>query len=147
MATTVFSTHSIEFRGGRLMYEGDEARSIVVGPEPVVVGRDPACQLMVQDTGVSSMHAELVATPRGVRLRDLGSKNGTWVGDLRINEAYLTATTSFWIARTELRFEAVKPEKIDLPDIEEFGPLYGTSASMRDLFRRLSKGAPTDLTV
>jgi DNA-binding NtrC family response regulator len=147
MATTVFSTQALEFRGGRLVHEGDEKRSVLIGPEPVVIGRDPACQLVVGDTGVSSMHAELIATPRGVRLRDLGSKNGTWVADLRITEAYLTATTSFWVARTELGFETVKPEKVDLPDIEKFGPLYGTSALMRDLFRRLQKGAPTDLTV
>src|SRR5687768_9771271 len=147
MATTVFSSQTLEFRGGRLVHEGDETRSVVIGPEPVVIGRDPACQLLVSDTGVSSMHAELVATPRGVRLRDLGSKNGTWVGDLRISEAYLTSSTSFSIARTDLTFEAVKPEKVDLPDIEQFGPLYGTSSLMRDLFRRLQKGAPTDLTV
>jgi DNA-binding NtrC family response regulator len=147
MATTVFSTQTLEFRGGRLVHDGEEKRTVVIGPEPVVIGRDPACQLLVTDTGVSSMHAELVATPRGVRLRDLGSKNGTWVGDMRITEAYLSSSTSFWVARTELQFETVKPEKVDLPDIEQFGPLYGTSALMRDLFRRLQKGGPTDLTV
>jgi DNA-binding NtrC family response regulator len=148
MATTVFSTHALEFKGGRLVYERDgETREVTIGPEPVVVGRDPACQLVVDETGVSSMHAELVATPRGVRLRDLGSKNGTWVSDLRIVESYLTASASFWVARTELQFEATKSEKVDLPEIERFGPLYGTSAPMRDLFRRLQKGAPTDLTI
>ncbi len=147
MATTVFSTRTLEFKGGRVVHEGDETRSVVIGPEPVVIGRDPACQLVVADSGVSSMHAELVATPRGVRLRDLGSKNGTWVGDLEIREAILGASTSFWVARTELRFEVAKPEKVDLPEIERFGPLHGTSAAMRDLFRRLQKGAPTDLTV
>jgi DNA-binding NtrC family response regulator len=148
MATTVFSTHAIEFKGGKLVYEGASgAKSIVIGPEPVVIGRDPACGLVITDTGVSSMHAELVATPRGVRLRDLGSKNGTWVGDLRIVEAYLTESTSFWIARTELRFEATKAEKIGLPEVDHFGPLYGTSAAMRDLFRRLERSAASDLTI
>jgi DNA-binding NtrC family response regulator len=148
MATTVFSTQMLEFKGGRLRVEGTGAADeIVIGPEPAVIGRDPACALVVDQTGVSSMHAELVATPRGVRLRDLGSKNGTWVGDLRISEAFLTASTSFWIGRTEVVFEVRKPDTIDLPDIEQFGPLYGTSAPMRDLFRRLQKGAPTDLTV
>ena len=141
MATTVFSTQMLEFKGGRLVAEGqDDSKQVVIGPEPSVIGRDPACQLVVDETGVSAMHAELIATPRGVRLRDLGSKNGTWVGDLRISEAYLTATTSFWIGRTEMRFDASKTEKIELPDIEKFGPLYGTSALMRDLFRRLAKG-------
>jgi DNA-binding NtrC family response regulator len=144
MATTVFSTQMIEFKGGRLECDAGE---IAIGPEPVVLGRDPACALVVSDSGISSMHAELVATPRGVRLRDLGSKNGTWVGDLRIGEAYLTGATSFWLARTEMRFEPTRAEKVDLPEIEQFGPLYGTSAAMRDLFRRLQKCAPTDLTV
>ena len=148
MATTVFSTQMLEFKGGRLVVDGaDEATEIIIGPEPAVIGRDPACQLVIDETGISSMHAELVATPRGVRLRDLGSKNGTWVGDLRINDAFLTASTSFFIGRTEMRFEVRKPEKIDLPDIEKFGPLYGTSSAMRDLFRRLQKGGPTELTV
>ena len=148
MATTVFSSQMLEFRGGRLIAEGrDDAKEIVIGPEPSIVGRDPACQLVIDESGISAMHAELVATARGVRLRDLGSKNGTWVGDLRISEAYLTATTTFFVGRTEIRFQASKAEKIDLPEIEKFGPLYGTSTPMRDLFRRLQKGAPTDLTI
>jgi len=146
MATTVFSTQLLEVKGGRLVYE-DGDKEVVVGAEPVVIGRDPACQLSIEESGVSSMHAELIATPRGVRLRDLGSKNGTWVGDMRIQEAYLTSATSFWVAKSEIRFEPSRTEKIDLPDIEHFGPLYGTSATMRDLFRRLQKGAPTELTV
>jgi DNA-binding NtrC family response regulator len=147
MATTVFSTQMLEFKGGLLSIQGAADAKITVGPEPLVIGRDPACQLRVDETGISAMHAELVATPRGVRLRDLGSKNGTWVGDLRIGEAFLTGSTSFWVGRTEMQFEATKVEKVNLPDIEQFGPLYGTSAPMRDLFRRLQKAAPTDLTV
>ncbi|MBS2017563.1 MAG: sigma 54-interacting transcriptional regulator [Deltaproteobacteria bacterium] len=150
MATTVFSGQAFEVKGGRLLYEGSDDEgdaTVVVGADPVVIGRDPACQLTIGASGVSSMHAELVATPRGVRLRDLGSKNGTWVGDIRISEAYLTTATSFWLAKSEIRFEPTRTEKIDLPDIERFGPLYGTSAPMRDLFRRLEKGANTELTV
>src|SRR5690349_12162659 len=134
MATTVFSTQRLEFKGGRLIHDVDDGKEVTVGPEPMVVGRDPACALVVTDSGISSMHAELTATPNGVRLRDLGSKNGTWVGDLRISEAFLTESTSFWIARTELRFEASKPQRVDLPEIDHLGALYGTSAPMRDLF-------------
>ena len=75
MATTIFSTRMLEFRGGKLIALGaEQAAEITIGPEPVVVGRDPACQLVVDETGISSMHAELIATPRGVRLRDLGSR-------------------------------------------------------------------------
>jgi DNA-binding NtrC family response regulator len=145
--TTVFSTRVLEFRGGRLLVAGDDAAPVDVGSEPVVIGRDPSCQLVVRDSGVSAMHAEVVATASGVRLRDLGSKNGTWVGDLRIAEAYLTGSTTFWVARTEIGFEQSRTAKVELPEIDRFGPLYGTSTAMRDLFRRLQKGAPTELTV
>jgi DNA-binding NtrC family response regulator len=144
MATTVFSTRILEFRGGTLSHQ---EKSITIGPEPVVVGRDPACGLVVDETGVSSMHCELVATPSGVRLRDLGSKNGTWVGDMKIVEVQLNHSTTFAVGRTELTFETKKAQKIDLPDIEQFGPIYGSSAMMRDLFRRLEKAAPSELTV
>jgi DNA-binding NtrC family response regulator len=150
MPTTVYSTDQLEWKGGRLIYEGDGSSpgaEIAVGPEPVIVGRDPKCHLVVGETGVSAMHAELVATPRGVRLRDLGSKNGTWIGDLALSDVTLSGPTSFWVARTELRFEARRPERVELPEIDRLGAMYGASASMRDLFRRLQKAAPNDLTV
>ena len=144
MATTVFSSQMLEFKGGRVRYAG---REVLVGPEPIVIGRDPASALVVDESGVSAMHCELMATTRGVRLRDLGSKNGTWVLDLQVKEAFLTENTTFSLAREKLEFEPRRAEKVELPELERFGPLYGTSASMRDLFRRLQKGAPTDLTV
>ncbi|MBX3222120.1 MAG: sigma 54-dependent Fis family transcriptional regulator [Labilithrix sp.] len=147
MATTIFSTQMLEFRGGRLFHDVDGGREVTVGPEPLVIGRDPACGLVVDESGVSAMHAELTATASGVRLRDLGSKNGTWVGDLRVSEALLTKSTAFWVARTQLRFEVARTQKVELPEIERFGPLYGTSAAMRDVFRRLERAAPTELTV
>src|SRR5262249_4340806 len=54
----------------------------------------------------------------------------------------------FWGAATELRFEMTKrSSEIELPSVERFGPLYGTSVVMRDLFRRLEQAAQTDLTV
>jgi DNA-binding NtrC family response regulator len=150
MSTIVLSQHTLEFRGGRLFTEGTderESQEIIIGPDPVVVGRDPACHLIVDEPGVSAVHAELVATDSGVRIRDLRSTNGIWLGDLRITEAFLTATTAFSIGRSELRFEPAKTEKVALTDVSQFGSLYGTSSAMRDLFRRLEKSAPTDLTI
>ncbi|MBX3229685.1 MAG: sigma 54-interacting transcriptional regulator [Labilithrix sp.] len=148
MATTVFSTRMLEFKGGTLVHEGHgEERKVTIGPEPIVIGRDPACGLRVDETGVSAMHAEVVATPAGVRLRDLGSKNGTWVNDIKVGDVLLTTATSFSLARANLRFEPTKVQKFELPEIERFGPLYGSSAAMRDLFRRLERAAPTELTI
>ena len=43
----------------------------------LMVGRDPTCDVNVQDRQVSRFHARITPTPEGVTIEDLGSKNGT----------------------------------------------------------------------
>jgi DNA-binding winged helix-turn-helix (wHTH) protein len=43
----------------------------------LMVGRDPACEINVQDRQVSRFHARITPTSEGVTIEDLGSKNGT----------------------------------------------------------------------
>src|SRR5258708_29965035 len=99
------------------------------------------------DGKVSAGHAEFIATPQGVRVRDLGSRNGTYVGTVRVADAFLSANTKLRLGETEVQFEALRPEKINIPSIPSFGPLVGNAPPMRAIFDRLSKIAPTDLTV
>ena len=67
-----------EIRGGRICVRGGAAREL--GQISMIVGRDPSCDLVIDDRKVSAVHLELVASERGVRVRDLGSRNGTYVG-------------------------------------------------------------------
>ncbi len=53
------------------------------------VGRDPDCQLVVDDETVSRRHACLEVAPDSIRLSDLGSKNGTFVNGIRISDKSL----------------------------------------------------------
>jgi DNA-binding winged helix-turn-helix (wHTH) protein len=46
-----------------------------------LVGRDPSAQVWLDYDTVSRRHARIVADCAGARLEDLGSKNGTRVGD------------------------------------------------------------------
>jgi len=43
----------------------------------LMVGRDPTCEITVQDRQVSRFHARITPTQEGVTIEDLGSKNGT----------------------------------------------------------------------
>jgi len=43
----------------------------------MLVGRAPGCDLRIDDSRVSSRHAELRWTPSGWQIKDLGSRNGT----------------------------------------------------------------------
>ena len=71
---------------------GPDAGSALELPEdrPFVLGRQQGCDMVVRDTRASRRHAELA--PDGgarLRLRDLGSANGTYVDGRRVEEALL----------------------------------------------------------
>src|SRR5690606_18380631 len=98
------------------------------------------------DPAVSAFHVELCATDAGVRLRDLGSKNGTFLGDGRIVEAHLTRASTLRAGNTLIEFSPRK-SRIKLAERSHFGALSGGSTSMQLLFDRLERAAATDLTV
>ena len=53
----------------------------------VTVGRDPRCDLVLADAGVSRRHMEVLASASGaVTVTDLDSANGTWIEGRRIRE-------------------------------------------------------------
>jgi DNA-binding winged helix-turn-helix (wHTH) protein len=45
--------------------------------KPIVLGREPTCDVVIADRQISRYHARLTPTPEGIILEDLGSKNGT----------------------------------------------------------------------
>ncbi len=53
-------------------------------PGETVIGRDPGAGLFIDDPSVSRRHARIVVTSESATLEDLGSKNGTRLGDRRI---------------------------------------------------------------
>ncbi len=51
----------------------------------VVIGRDESAQIQIPLSAVSRAHAQIERTGHGYVLRDLGSRNGTWVNGVRID--------------------------------------------------------------
>jgi DNA-binding NtrC family response regulator len=102
---------------------------------------------VLDDAKVSAVHAEFVATEHGVRVRDLGSRNGTFVAGVRVGDVFLITGSKLKLGETEIVFEPMRPERITLPSIPSFGRLVGQSTGMRSIFEKLGKVAPTDLTV
>ncbi len=143
---TVGLRNRVHVRGGRIRV-GTEDTWVEVGQDPVIIGRNPACQVVVDDGKVSAVHVEFIATAEGVRVRDLGSRNGTFVGTVRIGEVTVTGPCVVRVGATNVQFELVRPETITVPAIPAFGPLVGQSESMRTIFDRLQRIAATDLTL
>jgi diguanylate cyclase (GGDEF)-like protein len=72
----------------------------------VEIGRRPAADVFVQDSGVSRRHATIVADDEGAVVRDLRSRNGTFVDGRPVSEARVSDGARIQIgATTTLRFE------------------------------------------
>ena len=132
-------------RGGVL--RTPEGASYELGIAPLVIGRDPGCDVVLDDDQVSAQHARLAAESHGARLVDLGSRNGTVVSGMQIKDALLTSTCTIQVGKTPLVFAPSARARVDVGDLEEFGPLVGRSPRMRHVFRVLGEVAPTNLSV
>lgn len=65
------------FRQLRVVGGPAAGRVSALQPGRVLVGRDPDCDVVVDDPSVSRRHCELEVTVSGTRVRDLGSAHGT----------------------------------------------------------------------
>ena len=93
---------------------GTEKLVVLTGPlkgksfsiqERVNIGRNPYNTIQFDDLQVSRNHAVVQRTAKGVVLRDLGSSNGTYIGDRRIIEYRLSVGDVVAIGNQQLRFE------------------------------------------
>lgn len=57
----------------------------------VVIGRQDDCQIRIPSAQVSRHHCELTTGGAGLRIRDLGSSNGTYVNGQKVEDAQLEA--------------------------------------------------------
>jgi hypothetical protein len=96
-----------EFLGGesqpRLL--ANDGRSFAVGDRPLVIGRSPDVDVVINNTSVSRRHAEVWRTSDGVAIRDLDSTNGTYVNGHRVTAVSLTPRDDVTIGAVHLRIE------------------------------------------
>jgi DNA-binding NtrC family response regulator len=112
------------------------------------IGAQRSCDLVLDDPTVSGVHCEIHLDPLGYSLRDLGSTNGTFVGDLRVSQAYLNPGSTFRVGQTELRLHATR-EQVDVPlaETDSYGALAGRSLAMRELYVQIERLAASDARV
>jgi mono/diheme cytochrome c family protein len=85
------------------------ARRGAVGPE-AVIGRDPSCDIVVDDPQVSRRHARVWPWGDGFAIEDLGSTGGTSVNGVALTQATALAPGDVVrIGKTELRVLVAVP--------------------------------------
>ncbi len=78
---------------------------IELPPKPFTIGRSPEVDLQVADNHVSRIHCGIRDTGNDLRIRDLGSKNGTWVNGEPIQESELRFGDTIRLGHLELTLE------------------------------------------
>ncbi|MEZ4269241.1 MAG: sigma 54-interacting transcriptional regulator [Myxococcota bacterium] len=112
------------------------------------LGSAPDNDLVVDSPTVSRQHARLEFNGSGYVLRDLGSKNGTFVDGVRITEAFVVAGSRVRLGTAEMEFRLEdETVQVALSRAECYGQLIGRSSQMREIFALLAKIAPTRATV
>ena len=136
----------VEFQRYRFVLPGGQEHAF--GQRLIHIGSAPDNDLVIEDPTVSRIHARLEFDATGYLLKDLRSKNGTWVGGIRVHEAYVPSGTAIRFGTADASFE-LQDDKVLITMARggTFGRMIGRSSQMREIFGLLAKVAPTGVTV
>src|SRR5580704_11715838 len=114
-------------------------KSFFLTKETIVLGRDLAADISIGETSISRRHTEFAITPDGIQVKDMGSTNGTFVNDVKIDTKLLEDGDLIRCGSTILKF--LKEGKIE--NIH-YGKMYDL-ATRDDLTGALNKKAILDV--
>ena len=102
-----------------------QATELVIRP-PVVLGRGHEASIPLPHPLVSRLHCEIVQHQGRLLVRDLGSLNGTYVGNQRVSEAELPSGELLTVGSVTFRAEYevaadlfAPPSEVDAPETAE----------------------------
>ena len=99
---------------------------------PLIVGRAPTSDLPIFDPTISRRHAEIVGDATGLRVRDLGSSNGTFHNGDRAESATLAPGDSLTFGKVHFRVEALpEPAAARPPEPTAAGEAAAAPAASR----------------
>jgi DNA-binding NtrC family response regulator len=128
----------VEGRQERLKLRLEDGREVAIEGR-LMIGCAEDNDLVLDDDYVSGWHC--VVSRQGARfiVVDCGSRNGTWLGGVRVGSGELTPGVRLTVGRTAMRVVAEGP-------CGDAGML-GASARMRKLRERIGQVAPTRVSV
>ena len=124
-------------------------RECTVVGSSILVGRDPRCDLVVDDSRVSGLHAEIIVHPSGKRfwLCDLGSSNGTLVdvapeaNEVGAAPVPLPLEVPFQVGRANLRLLRGTLGQLPILTTGEFGAYIGEGPYIQRMYAVLRRAA------
>jgi pSer/pThr/pTyr-binding forkhead associated (FHA) protein len=113
-------------------------------PRPeLIVGRNPACDVCLQFTSISSRHCKLSLQEGYWFVQDLHSTNGTWVDGTRCEKKCLLPSSVLGLARHRYTMRYT-PTGAGPPPEEEMANVFSQSLLEKAGLAKLIKGGPPD---
>lgn len=96
-----------------LKFEGEEKPRAFLLSKALTLGRErESADICIPDGTMSRRHAEIFSGPEGLRLRDLGSRNGTFVNDQPVSETGLRRGDQIRLGHTVLTLDEDSPATV-----------------------------------
>ncbi|HLW70381.1 MAG TPA: FHA domain-containing protein [Candidatus Binataceae bacterium] len=92
--------------GAACLTRADGDRLFLKAGAPTRVGRALDNDIVIDDASISRYHAVIEARNGGYVVRDLGSHNGTWLGDTRVTQASLERGATIRLGNANFTFDA-----------------------------------------
>ncbi|MBX3226062.1 MAG: sigma 54-dependent Fis family transcriptional regulator [Labilithrix sp.] len=125
----------------------DAGRSARIDRPSFLIGTGPTADLRLSDDTVSREHLRFTLQEDGIHVRDVGSRNGTWLGTVRMNDVVVAQSTSFLAGSTTIALDVEAAVDLPISATSQFGGAIGESTAMRHLFALLERAAQTEVSV
>jgi DNA-binding NtrC family response regulator len=104
-------------------------------PSPLLIGKSEVCELRLTDPTASRRHASLQVVGERLRVRDLGSTNGTFIDGMSVVEVFVGDSKRLSIGGTVIQIDRGEPTvALETTSANHFGTMLGASPAMRRLY-------------
>ncbi|QRK04641.1 sigma 54-interacting transcriptional regulator [Archangium violaceum] len=121
----------------------ESVRKLSGDGDSFTVGKDPSCDLVIQDPFISGRHLKVTRRDGHFHVVDTNSTNGTWMGSVRIYEVLVGLPTTLRLGETDLILEPITPTRKEL----SFHGIIGNDPSVRQLTELIERVAPSSAAV
>lgn len=105
-ATRVMESSRVQARVSIEAGDGSPAREVEVTKDETYIGRDPECEILIEDKKLSRKHTLILRKGMSFLIKDLGSSNGTYLNGQKIEQASLSSGDEIKVGKATLRFTA-----------------------------------------
>jgi DNA-binding NtrC family response regulator len=128
--------------------DGPDRGLVREASEPLVVGTSTENQLVLTDPTISRYHVELLSDD-GIQVRDLGSRNGTFINGVRVRTAVVPIGAHLRVGGSVIRLMAPSATALSVgsPAPFELPGVVAWSAAMQSVARSAVRSARTSVSV